>query len=189
MDFSRTKASMLSRADKSNKGSIDLPIRKLIECINKCQEYCTTSSCSGRSVIFAQSKSGKKNNIEFLFASHGKIDAKKLNAAIIKNAGNSWFRFEPMIIHVSCASVDAASKLLTISRQVCKHSGILSMGKFPVLEIRGSEFIEAPVQIRNERVSDKMIICLCASANMKLGKTHGKIRELVESITKNQVKK
>ena len=186
MDFSRTKASMLSRTDKSNKGSIDLPIRKLIECINKSQEYCTTSSCSGRSVIFAQSKSGRKNDFDFLFVSHDKIRTEELQAAITKNAGNSWFRFEPMIIHVSCASVDAASKLLTVSRQVCKHSGILSMGNFPVIEIRGSEFIEAPLKIKGERVSDKMVKFLCASANKKLGKTHERIRKLVNLIAEKK---
>lgn len=42
------------KEDSSKKGNIDVAITDLIECINSHLHYYTTSSCSGRIIIFAQ---------------------------------------------------------------------------------------------------------------------------------------
>src|SRR3989338_9212408 len=41
-------------SDKSRKGSVDAPVVELIERINASEDYVTTSSCSGRIVLFDQ---------------------------------------------------------------------------------------------------------------------------------------
>ena len=41
-----------SKDDKSPKGSVDEPIRPLVDLINKHSDYCTLSSCSGRISLF-----------------------------------------------------------------------------------------------------------------------------------------
>lgn len=54
-EFYHEKRTILSqKEDFSRKGSIDAPIVDLINKVNRFDEYCTTSSCSGRIVIFAQ---------------------------------------------------------------------------------------------------------------------------------------
>src|SRR3989344_4334253 len=95
MVFTKWKKSIFSRPDKSNKGSIDLAIRALIEAINSSPHYCTTSSCSGRIVISLHG--GKKNETTFLFMSHNTVSPEQ-----VKTAPSAWFRFEPAIVHVAC---------------------------------------------------------------------------------------
>ena len=52
--FNRQKENALSSVDLSRKGSIDSHIVDLVEYINTSMEYFTTSSCSGRIIIFEQ---------------------------------------------------------------------------------------------------------------------------------------
>ena len=73
MTFESNKKTILSKIDKSKKGEIDKPIKKLIILINKSKNYYTTSSCSGRIVLLAK-KSGEKKGSKWLFSSHKKIN-------------------------------------------------------------------------------------------------------------------
>ena len=52
--FERDKARVLDKADLSRKGSVDALIRSLVDCINACEDFYTTSSCSGRAVVFCE---------------------------------------------------------------------------------------------------------------------------------------
>lgn len=52
--FQAEKARVLGRADLSRKGSVDEPIRELIGFINQQESYYTSSSCSGRVVLFSE---------------------------------------------------------------------------------------------------------------------------------------
>ena len=176
--FPHYKKAILSRADKSNKGSIDEPIRPLIETINKLPNYCTNSSCSGRTVIFVEPKSGKKNDTIFLFMSHDKITFKQIKDSLQDLPNNTiWFRFEPMILHVACDAIESANNLLTIARQQFKHSGILSLKRF-IIEIRGSGFVEAPIAVNGKTiVSDEFLNVLCDNANKKLIETHKRMNK------------
>jgi len=49
--FRRQKLSCLSKIDLSKKGSIDKAVAGLVVFINDCEQYFTTSSCSGRICI------------------------------------------------------------------------------------------------------------------------------------------
>ena len=53
-EFDREKVRVLEKADLSRKGSVDAPIRELVEYINTKDDYYTTSSCSGRAVVFCE---------------------------------------------------------------------------------------------------------------------------------------
>ena len=52
--FDRDKARVIDKADLSRKGSVDAPIRSLVDCINSCKDFYTTSSCSGRAIVFCE---------------------------------------------------------------------------------------------------------------------------------------
>ena len=57
--FATDKSRVLSeRVDHSRKGSVDTPIVALVERINRYSQFYTTSSCSGRIVVFSDSVSG-----------------------------------------------------------------------------------------------------------------------------------
>lgn len=52
--FAEEKLRVLSdKTDLSRKGSIDAPIQDLVGCLNASDHYYTTSSCSGRIVLYA----------------------------------------------------------------------------------------------------------------------------------------
>lgn len=50
--FEKQKAQALNGVDLSRKGSVDVPIQPLIEFLNSDSDYFTTSSCSGRIIVF-----------------------------------------------------------------------------------------------------------------------------------------
>ena len=52
--FDARKQQALQQTDLSRKGSIDEYIRPLVECINANHDYVTTSSCSGRILIYSE---------------------------------------------------------------------------------------------------------------------------------------
>lgn len=52
--FDSRKRQVLEHADLSRKGSIDDYIRPLVGCINSNHNYITTSSCSGRILIYCE---------------------------------------------------------------------------------------------------------------------------------------
>lgn len=52
--FELDKARVLAKADLSRKGSVDEPIRELVEYINAHDSFYTTSSCSGRVTVFSE---------------------------------------------------------------------------------------------------------------------------------------
>ena len=52
--FAREKARVLGRVDLSKKGSVDAAILPLLSYINSRECYYSTSSCSGRLVVFAE---------------------------------------------------------------------------------------------------------------------------------------
>ena len=52
--FRSEKTRVLSKADLSRKGSVDEPIRELVDYINELDSFYTTSSCSGRITVFSE---------------------------------------------------------------------------------------------------------------------------------------
>jgi tRNA wybutosine-synthesizing protein 3 len=53
-EFVRKKSQILDGIDFSRKGCIDDPIKDLLELINEDSEFVTTSSCSGRVILFCE---------------------------------------------------------------------------------------------------------------------------------------
>ena len=187
--FTNWKKTFLSKKDKSNKGGIDIPIKHLIETINRKENYFTTSSCSGRIVIIIEPKSGLKKDVDFLYETHAKASLKALKSRLkSKEKHTLWFRFEPMILHVNCKTLDDANGLVEKAQPFFKHSGIIAAKKKTILEIRGSEFIEAPIaKDRKSLVDDGYLKTLVNEANKKLRRTHEKINALANVLEHQKV--
>src|SRR3989344_3676604 len=139
MNFEKEKKEFLAKKDKSRKAIIDGKIRKLVSKINSLDGFFTTSSCSGRMLLFSIPKSNKKNEVQYLFASHKKIrhkDIKKILKTIItkiklkKIKNDVWFRMGAAILHVASNNMDSARRLLNAARDIgFRRSGIISLGK------------------------------------------------------------
>lgn len=108
--------------DKSPKGSLDAPIKELVETMNSTRDFCTTSSCSGRITVFIER--GKKGG-EWLICSHDPVSYEDLEKAVFgvycsrdeKELDGKLlvFRFEPLILTVECRTLEAAKQLVKVA--------------------------------------------------------------------------
>jgi len=143
--FQQRKKDVLSKLDKSSKGSWDKRVLELCQKINSLENYYTTSSCSGRIMIMQDKE--KKGKGLFNFVSHDLVELKDLEVAL-KNFSQGCLKFkqEPFILHVVCKDLKSAEKALGFGQTAgFKRSCILSLGKNLLLEICGTEKIEFPI--------------------------------------------
>jgi len=142
--FLQSKKDTLSRPDKSFIGGVDAEIKPLCDKINSLKNYYTTSSCSGRVVIMIEKK--QKDRESFLDIFHSEISLREIKSelmAIVKNRKHKKslvkFKMDPCILHVACRTLEDADKLLKKAQFVgWKKSGLLSLGKKIILELKGS---------------------------------------------------
>ncbi len=170
MTFESDKKTTLNKIDKSKKGSIDKPIKPLINKINKNPNFYTTSSCSGRIVLLSK-PSTKKQDINWLFKSHKKVSLKQISSAL-SSLPNSpvWFRFEPLILHITAKNIKNAQSLINKARSIgFKRSGIQSTKNKTAVEIASTEIISTIIADKGKLlVSDDYLKRLVKEANKKL---------------------
>ena len=166
--FSIQKQARLSRDDYSKKGSVDEKIASLVKAINDEDDYCTTSSCSGRIMLYYEGKS--KNRTIWVFVSHNPVDASEIRKELEKlrwgqQTAVLWFKFEPLILHISCKGIESAQKMIDMGKQAgFMKSGIMDTKKM-VVEIRGADLISAPLKADAE---SSYIELLVSEANRKM---------------------
>jgi len=177
----------LYKPDKSKKGNVDIYIRKLIDKINKLDDYFTTSSCSGRILLIKHSS--KKNQVKWFFVSHDIVNIEKTSKEIIDLCNNSktkeilWLRVEGFILHVACRNIEKATELLQkVKDSGFKRSGIISVGTKTMLEILSTETLDVPIAENNKLlISENYINYVLKLCNKKLEKTHDRI-SLLEKV-------
>ena len=117
-EFMNSKQMTLAHTDRSKKGSIDAPISSLIERINASPYFYTTSSCSGRIIVFSE-KGGDKHSCRWIFTSHKTCIPEQvldeIRTGISPEDRSITLKFEPLILHVCCASVECAKTLMKVS--------------------------------------------------------------------------
>lgn len=140
MAFDNEKKTVLSKTDKSRKGSIDARMIPLLKIINGKKDYYTTSSCSGRAYLWKGS--GKKSETQWLKVSHDLIETDFFET---EDKNMVWLRLEGIILHAACRDLEAANVLLNKARKDYKKSSILSASNKIIVEVKGSEFMEMPL--------------------------------------------
>ncbi|KAH9253606.1 hypothetical protein BASA81_008442 [Batrachochytrium salamandrivorans] len=167
--------------DKSPKGSVDLPIRDLVNLINLHRDYCTTSSCSGRISLFhtgGEETTAKGRGFWFL-ALHRSLESpteleRALATGLAANPSPSsitLFKHEPFVLHVLCRTVPLAQAMLLVARESgFRESGISSSNDNKIiLAVRTtSNVLEVPVAFNGESVCPpEYLIFLSQQANLK----------------------
>jgi tRNA wybutosine-synthesizing protein 3 len=177
MQFDLDKKNALTKLDKSKKGSVDHQIKSLVDLINQKQNFYTSSSCSGRIILFSAPKAGKKDQLEWLFVSHEKTSFTELKKQIKPTNQQLWLRQESFILHICCRTIDAASKLLTFCRNLgLKRAGINSISKKIVVEIINTPNLNTMIGEKNEiLVNDKFLKTWVREANKNMKKNKEKI--------------
>jgi tRNA wybutosine-synthesizing protein 3 len=188
--FYKRKQDVLSKIDKSKKGSIDKDIKELVDLVNSLPDYYTTSSCSGRIFLLEVPDSKKKNEMEWLFVRHDPVTFDEIRTALSSMPKkNIWFKQESMIIHICCRDIDAADTMLTFCHDAgLKRAGIINLGKRIIVEAFGTERLDTIVAEKgNILVTDEYLRQLVVEANNKhalnlkrIEKLYSKFKELKE---------
>jgi len=179
MTFDVDKKNALTKIDKSKKGSIDQPIKKLLDIINKKKDYYTSSSCSGRIILFSTIKEGKKYETKWLFVSHKKVNFNEIKPYFKPDKDQLWLRQESFILHVCCRTLKQAQKLLeSCEKSGLKRTGIHSLKKIMV-EIINTPHLNTLIGEKNKLlVGNDFIRSWLKEANDNMDKNSKKIKEL-----------
>ena len=127
--------------DASPKGTIDALCRPLIDTINAHPHMVTTSLCLGRVSVFLEGVKqkaqigAKGNDGRWLFVTHDPADLphwpRKVDfvfeslPALDDHMRMILYKFEPLILHVKCRDVSAASRLYAVAMRCgFRESGI-----------------------------------------------------------------
>lgn len=183
MSFELDKRNTLGKIDKSQKGSIDKDIQKLVDLLNSKDEYYTTSSCSGRIVLIELPESGRKDEAKWLLVKHGPVTADEIKEAM-KSEKDVWLKEEGMILHVCCRDIEAAEKLVNITKNSgFKRTGMITVNKRYIVEIVSTENISTILAKRGKILAgDEYISELVFECNKKLEQNKKKIDKFLVSI-------
>ena len=97
-----------------------------------------------------------------------------------------WFKQQPLILHVACRNLDAAKRLLDLSRKIFRRAGIIGITKRKVMvEIIGDERLETIVADKDFVADENYIKQLIKYANenfMENEKKSEKFLRVIKSI-------
>ena len=183
VDARKKALELLEEAIRKKK--IDEKILPIVKKLNSKFDFFTTSSCSGRIAIMEIPCAGIKKKAKFLGKWHRKVDAKEIKGAIEKaKKGEIWFLVQSPIIHVSTFSMENARKLLVIANQSgFKYSSIKSFNGRIVVEILGTERIDAPIG-KDSKIygGEDYIDMLTDIANFMMERMEANLRKLERNI-------
>lgn len=155
-DFLQRKESLLTKDDKSFKGSWDSRIRDLCLRINRAPHYYTTSSCSGRLMLLKDEETKSKDL--FLWVTHDECSIEDFLQGVSEATTSSQVKckVEPPILHVACRALEDAEQLLSLALQAgFKRSGLLSFGDRLILEINGTDRLEFPLIVSGQLLTSE----------------------------------
>ncbi|XP_015930648.2 tRNA wybutosine-synthesizing protein 3 homolog [Parasteatoda tepidariorum] len=184
MAFLNQKKMYLEKIDLSRKSSIDEHILELVKFINNLESYVTTSSCSGRIIVFTNSEQ-KKKGCNWLFVSHGIVSSENIEEALNSHSGSAVLKFEPFVMHVRCSSIESAQKLHTCSLESGFRNSGLTMNKKGgiVLAIRNTLSLEVPLSCDGKSlVSSEYITHVVSICNEKMEENWCRTEKLFTSL-------
>ncbi|MBI2548866.1 hypothetical protein HYW21_05950 [Candidatus Woesearchaeota archaeon] len=186
MPFDSDKQGVLQKKDKSKKGDVDPEIKEIITLFNQHRDYFTTSSCAGRSMVYALPSSRKKHEAVWLLVSHSGVTLAELQRALVSLPEDPvWVKFEPLIVHVRCRDLAAAKSIMACCSSCgLKKSGIIACGTKMMVEMIGTDFLEMLLAKEGKLLVDqRYLTCLVEELNKKHQRNSERIEKLRKSLT------
>ncbi|XP_041805641.1 tRNA wybutosine-synthesizing protein 3 homolog [Chelmon rostratus] len=186
--FSQWKKQCLNKLDLSKKGSVDEDIEHVVSLLNSCEEYFTTSSCSGRIILIdgAPERSDvQKQNCVWLFVSHQKCKSDDLISGLERSSGDAVLKFEPFVLHVQCRRLDDAQLMHSVAiNSGFRNSGLTvsKTGKIMVA-VRSTHGLEVPLTHEGRLlVEHEYIHFLTQIANQKMEENLRRIHRFYQNL-------
>jgi tRNA wybutosine-synthesizing protein 3 len=189
--------------DKSPKGSVDEPIKHLVDLINHHPSFVTLSSCSGRIAVF-DPKEGEegdddrtaKGRGEWILVAHETVDSNILVPLLSKNSeytggerkGPLVFKYEPFLLHVAASNLERGRQLLNLALQLgLRESGlILSPSRVTVAIRSHSLALTVPLAYSGSlRPSNEYLVALVEESNQRMKTNAAKLQKFYSEIQAN----
>lgn len=186
-------------ADKSRAGAVDAQAVPWLRVVNAKQHLYTASSCAGRLIVTLNSLDGAGYGIPWLFVSHDPVDDAPAMVAAVEAAlaplddaalahAEVWFKLEPPILAVVCASAAAANKVMGLARGAAgiKRCSVISLRDdgAHVLSVSDTKRVETLLCAgsRHLLVPGAYVATLVAVANRKLRESRVRIDALMQAL-------
>uniref|UniRef100_A0A3Q1BQC1 tRNA wybutosine-synthesizing protein 3 homolog n=1 Tax=Amphiprion ocellaris TaxID=80972 RepID=A0A3Q1BQC1_AMPOC len=185
--FSRWKQQSLNKLDQSKKGNLDRHIQHVVSLINSCQEYFTTSSCSGRIILIdgdSLCSDVQKQNCVWLFVSHEKCTSDDLMSGLAGSSGDAVLKFEPFVLHVQCRRLEDAQLHSVAVNSGFRNSGI-TVGKTgkTIAAVRSTHCLEVPLSHQGKLLVEREYVdFLTQIANQKMEENLRRIQRFYENL-------
>lgn len=186
--FSRWKQQCLGKLDPSKKGSVDEDIQHVVSLLNSCDEYFTTSSCSGRVILIdgaPESSDVQKENCVWLFVSHKKCTPSDLLSGLARASGDAVLKFEPFVLHVQCRRLDDAQLMHSVAVNSGFRNSGLTVGKTGkiITAVRSTHGLEVPLSREGKLlVEHDYIHFLTQIANQKMEENLRRIQRFYQNL-------
>lgn len=184
-DFIENKKQNLIKLQKEKeKKQVDDKIIPVLDLINSCKNYYTSSSCYGRIVLLEIPEIGDKKNAKWLGKWHREIQLNEF-LLVSKKAkkGFLWLLAQSPIIHVFANDLDSADNLTKIAVSCgFKHTSFKSFKKNIVIEIISTERLDAPIG------KDGIIFCDDKYLNLLINISNNIINRSSEKLKKFKTK-
>ena len=195
--FKREKHSHLMNQDLSRKGSIDVAIEELVTIINQIEHYYTTSSCSGRIIVYSlplndessneSSWNVKKKGTKWVFVSHDIVTDHNLitNSIHKEPVDNAYLKFEPFVLHACCDGIESAKTLMQAAVECgFRNSGIsISKSNRVIVAVRSTHVLELPIVLNGKLiVTNDYIKQVAQLANKKMSDNFDRIKKFLNRI-------
>ncbi|MAE13436.1 hypothetical protein CMO92_02625 [Candidatus Woesearchaeota archaeon] len=187
MTFEDTKEQILSRLDKSKKGTIDTRIQNLCNIINKNPCLFTLSSCSGRVAFLELQKGNDKRFANWLIITHDLANPEQFKQTLNTYNGQHkiFFKQESVILHICAKTLEAAQQIVDKARENgFRRSGIFSTRKKINIELISAEQLSTPVFDKQKLITDDYLSYLIDHANKKQKKSWDAIERLTNAVEK-----
>ncbi|XP_040912117.1 tRNA wybutosine-synthesizing protein 3 homolog isoform X2 [Toxotes jaculatrix] len=159
--FGQWKKQCLNKLDLSKKGSVDQDIEHVVSLLNSCEEYFTTSSCSGRIIL---------------------IDGV---SALAKSSRDAVLKFEPFVLHVQCRRLEDAQLMHSVAiNSGFRNSGLTvsKTGKI-ITAVRSTHGLEVPLSHEGKLlVEHEYIHFLTHIANQKMEENLRRIHRFYQNL-------
>lgn len=186
--FSQWKRQCLNKLDQSKKGSVDEDITDLVALLNGCEQFFTTSSCSGRIILIdgaPESSDVQKQNCVWLFVSHQKCRSDDLIDALSQSSGDAVLKFEPFVLHVQCRKLEDAQLMHSVAiNSGFRNSGLTvsKTGKI-ITAVRSTHGLEVPLSHQGRVVVEhEYIKYLSEIANQKMEENLRRINRFYQNL-------
>ncbi|XP_035027479.1 tRNA wybutosine-synthesizing protein 3 homolog [Hippoglossus stenolepis] len=186
--FSQWKKQCLNKMDQSKKGSVDQDIEHVVSLLNSREEFFTTSSCSGRTILIdgaPESGGVQKQNCTWLFVSHQKCTSEDLMSGLEKSSGDAVLKFEPFVLHVQCRRLEDAQLMHSVAVNSGFRNSGLTVGKTGkiITAVRSTHGLEVPLSHEGKLlVGHEYVNFLTQTANQKMEENLRRIHRFYQNL-------